>query len=97
MSKSKTKTNENVTDSSRQSEPSTDILPQLPSLDSALTHDRQTIVIPTGNENVDECGISSAKKMKSVDLEDRFDDVYVLHWDRYFRIRNCRGKGHYLS
>ena len=51
---------------------------KLPSLDSALTHDRQTKVIRTWNENVNECGVSSAKKMKSVDLEDRFDDVFVL-------------------
>ena len=70
---------------------------KLPSLDSALTHDRQTEVIRTGKETVDECGISSAKKMKSVDLEDRFDDVFVLRRDRYFRIRSCRGRGHYLS
>ena len=61
---------------------------KLPSLNSALNHDRQTKVIRTGNENVDECVISSAKKMKSVDLEDRFDDVFVLRWDRYFRIRS---------
>ena len=31
---------------------------------------------------MDECGVSSAKKMKCVDLEDWFDDVLVVPEDR---------------
>ena len=33
-------------------------------------------------KTVDECGVSSAKKMKCVDLEDWFDDVFVVRKDR---------------
>ena len=80
--KIKEEKNETVTDSSSQSGPSTDILPKLPSLDSELTHDPQTEVICTGEKTVDECGVSSAKKMKCVDLEDWFDDVFVVREDR---------------
>ena len=33
-------------------------------------------------KTVDNCGISSAKKMQCVDLEDWFDDVFVVREDR---------------
>lgn len=59
---------------------SSDVLPKLPSLDSECVV-QQGNVACADDEMLDD-GVSSAKKMKCSDLEDWFDDVFIVHEDR---------------
>lgn len=59
---------------------SSDVLPKLPSLDSECVV-QQGNVACADDEKLDD-GVSSAKQMKCSDLEDWFDDVFIVHEDR---------------